>query len=105
MVYTGSDDDEELDADLFDWDQHNALHIEEEHGVTVDEAEEAFRDLPLLFLRRADTETERRWAFLGRTFAGRLLLVVYTWRNGRIRVVTARPPNGRESNFWSRKRG
>jgi uncharacterized DUF497 family protein len=33
---------------------------------------------------------ERRWALVGMTEGGRLLFVVYTMREGAVRVVTAR---------------
>ncbi len=37
-----------------------------------------------------NVEGERRWAVIGAAADGRVLFVVYTWRHGRIRVVTAR---------------
>ena len=99
-----TDDVDDGPQGRFDWDEHNALHIEEEHGVSVQEAEELFDDDDRLYIRRSDTDTERRWMFIGRTFAGRLLVVIYTWRNRKIRVVTVREPNRRERSFWSRQR-
>lgn len=104
MEYTDEDDDGPQDRFDFDWDEHNALHIEEEHSVSVQEAEELFIDDDRLYIRRSDTATERRWMFIGRTFAGRLLVVIYTWRNDKIRVVTVREPNRGELSFWSRRR-
>jgi uncharacterized DUF497 family protein len=103
MEYTERDGTDEFN-DRFDWDEHNAAHIADEHGVTVEEAEELFDDEQRLFVRRSDTPTESRWMVIGRTFAGRLLVAIYTWRNGKIRVVTVREPNGGESSFWSRRR-
>ena len=105
MEYTERDEDLEGDGESpFHWDDANELHVAE-HGVTPSEAEEIFDDPGRVFLRRSDSPTEHRWVLLGRTFAGRLQVIVYTRRNGRIRVITVRDPNVGESRFWSRRRG
>ena len=38
---------------------------------------------------------ERRWAIVGATEAGRIIVIIYTWRGPRARVVTAYPASGR----------
>lgn len=87
----------------FDWDDANAVHIAR-HGVTPAEAEQVIlgSSLPL------DTEErsgEDRRTELGETTDGRLLLVVWTWRDRRIRVVTAFPANRKWRALWRRIRG
>jgi uncharacterized DUF497 family protein len=97
MVYTSSDDDP------FDWDEYNVEHVAA-HGHEWWETEQIILDPDRLFLQRADTATEDRWVVIGKTESGRVLVVVYTRRGRRIRVITARAPNTREARFFSRRR-
>lgn len=84
----------------FDWDEANAAHIAR-HGVTVAEAEEvlAGASLPLETDERGG---EERHTELGETAEGRLLIVVWTWRRRKIRVVTAFPGNQKWRALWRR---
>jgi uncharacterized DUF497 family protein len=71
----------------FDWNDANVEHIAR-HGIVPQEAEDAVRIEPL----EADVqqhEGESRVLCFGRTKSGRLLSVLYTVRQGRIRVLTA----------------
>jgi hypothetical protein len=74
---------------IFDWNDANITHIAK-HGITPAEAEQVIQNGPfdLTFQRRFE---EPRFAQVGETDLGRILLVVTTWRNGLIRVVTAFP--------------
>jgi uncharacterized DUF497 family protein len=78
-------------AALFDWDNANTYHIAE-HDVTPVEAEQAVLGDPLDTGFYADAEAKERWAFLGQTKLGRILLVVLTLRGKKIRVVSAFEP-------------
>ena len=84
----------------FDWDDANSAHIAR-HGVMRAEAEQVVLgdSMPLETERRSgeDRNTE-----LGETEEGRLLIVVWTWRRRRIRVVTAFPANRKWRNLWKR---
>lgn len=71
----------------FDWDDANIAHIAA-HGVTPAQAEEVIRNSPY-DLDEQDFEGETRFAQIGETNSGRILLVVLTLRTDRIRVVTA----------------
>ena len=86
----------------FDWDSANMAHIAR-HGVAASEAEDVIRggSVPIGAEERGD---ERRHAELGVTSSGRLLIVVWTWRKRRIRVVTAFPANRKWRAFWMRSR-
>jgi uncharacterized DUF497 family protein len=71
----------------FEWDAQSRRHIPR-HGITPQEAEEAVLIEPL----EADVqrhESEERVLCFGRTGSGRLLTVLYTERQAKIRVVTA----------------
>ena len=86
-----------LGDDRFEWDEANANHIWDEHRVSVGEAEEAFDD-PGRVTRGSNVRTERRVVVVGRTYNGRILTVIVTFRSGLVRVVTAR-----EANKWEKQ--
>jgi uncharacterized DUF497 family protein len=71
----------------FDWDDANRQHIAR-HGVSVFEAEEAFRG-PTLDLDRYTVFGEVRYEDLGATASGRILKLVTTDRSGLVRIMTA----------------
>ncbi len=71
----------------FDWDEANRGHIAR-HGVTVEEAEEAFNS-DTLELGFDFIDEEERIEELGATANGRILRIVTTIRGDKVRVVTA----------------
>jgi uncharacterized DUF497 family protein len=86
---------------MFDWDNANTDHIGL-HGVTIEESEEALLDRHRIFDQTQFTD-ERRWAVIGRTETGRVLVVVFTRRGSVIRVVTARDALPRERRRYRRR--
>ncbi len=87
----------------FRWDQANTDHIAL-HRVTPAEAEQVIDGASLPIETEGRGGEERRTE-LGQTAAGRLLVVVWTWRRRRIRVVTAFPASGRWRALWRRVKG
>ena len=87
---------------VFEWDTANIAHIAQ-HNITPEEAEQVIRggSLPVSSEER---EGEERHAELGETAAGRLLIVVWTLRGQRVRVVTAFPASRKWNAFWRRIR-
>lgn len=77
----------------FDWDEGNLPHVAL-HGVTPDEVEQVFFSNPLEFEGRI-VEGEERFLIVGATDAGRILNVVWTERDGKIRTVTAYESKGK----------
>lgn len=73
----------------FDWDQANTDHLAR-HRVEPAETEQVLANNPLI-METSERKGEVRTVCLGRTDAGRALIVVYTKRGGQIRVVTAYP--------------
>jgi len=92
------------DHSPFDWDDENVDHAQR-HDVEWWEAEEALADPKRVPLAPAPNNREVRRAFVGMTEAGRLLVVVYTHRGDRIRVVTARRPSDHEARLYRRGKG
>ena len=68
------------------------------HGITFEQAKQVFAD-PLAMEMLDDAAEEERWRLLGRAAAG-ILMVVYTERAGRIRIISARPAEKREREAY-----
>lgn len=90
-------------ASHFDWDGANRAHLSR-HDVAPAEAEQVVLggSLPLEIEERSG---EDRHTELGETSAGRLLLVVWIWRRGKVRVVTAFPAKRKWRALWRRIKG
>ena len=85
----------------FDWDEGNLLKNWEKHSVTPAECEQVFFNRPLLAQpdeRHSSAET--RFYLLGKADAGRCLFVVFTIREQRIRVISARDQSRRERRSY-----
>ena len=87
----------------FDWDDANTAHIAR-HGITVDEAEDVIMGASIP-IESGIRGGEDRHTELGETASGRLILVVWTWRRRKIRVVTAFPAKRKWNALWKSFRG
>ena len=74
----------------FEWDENKAHSNIQKHGVTFEEAAEAFLD-PFYQTGDASTDDEQRDFIIGYALSQRLLLAVYTERGERRRIISARP--------------
>jgi len=79
----------QLQGVKFEWDENKAQSNIEKHGVTFEEAAEAFFDP---FYQWGDTSVndEQRNFIIGYSLSQRLLLVVYTERGERTRIISGR---------------
>ena len=93
-----------LDENLeFDWDKGNQYKSLLKHGVTTKEIERAFANDP--FTTREDkkhSQKERRFKCMGKTNEGRLLFIVFTLRNNKIRAISARPMSEKERYIYEK---
>lgn len=71
----------------FDWDAENTRHLKR-HRVTPAEFEELIGGDPM-YLEYETHSAEERYKVLGVTRAGRVLIGIWTPREGRVRAVTA----------------
>jgi uncharacterized DUF497 family protein len=78
-----------LERVLFDWDDGNIRHLAR-HNVSPHEAEECYRNDPLLIEEQL-ISGEGRYLALSETDAMRRLAFVFTIRQERIRIITAYP--------------
>jgi uncharacterized DUF497 family protein len=76
----------------FEWDHQKAAANEQKHDVTFQEAVEVFADDYSSTVPEPDHSLgEARFVIFGRTVAGRFLVVSFTDRDDRIRIINARP--------------
>lgn len=90
------------EADGFEWDPGNAAKNWVRHEVTQAECEQVFFNEPLVVAGDAlHSRGESRHFALGRTDADRKLMVVFTLRGTKVRVISARPMSRRERKVYS----
>ncbi len=86
-----------MGAPTFEWNPAKAAANFKKHGVSSEEAVTAFQD-PLAKIH-ADPDhsgPERREILIGHSSTPRLVLVAFTDRRGKIRLISARPVTRRE---------
>ncbi|MHB1273764.1 MAG: BrnT family toxin [Rhodanobacter sp.] len=84
-----------------EYDSAKAEANKRKHGVSFADAEQALRDPNAATMEDPDAEDEPRFVTLGMDAAGRLLLVVWTPRGDRVRVVSARKASRQETNIYA----
>jgi uncharacterized DUF497 family protein len=85
----------------FDWDEGNRLKNTIKHQVNCAEAEQIFVHEPLVIIPDAKhSGSERRYMAWGYTNIKRYLTVIYTVRNDKIRVISARDINKSERKIY-----
>lgn len=75
----------------FDWDEKKAQLNVKKHRIEFEEAKAVFRD-PLAYIFDDEWHSigEKREIIIGRDDKNRLLLVCFTERNRKIRIISAR---------------
>ncbi|MEZ5553806.1 MAG: BrnT family toxin [Pseudomonadales bacterium] len=81
----------------FEWDPAKEMQNIRKHDVSFHEAQSAFADSLSMTIPDPDnSDGERRFVLLGMTSEGRLVVVPYTERGDRIRIISARLATRRE---------
>ncbi|HEX8267232.1 MAG TPA: BrnT family toxin [Pyrinomonadaceae bacterium] len=89
----------------FDWDAEKEESNLKKHGVTFDEARTVFDDLFYVDLYDpAHSENEHRFLIVGESNQKRLLIVSYTERNEKVRIISARELTPKERRNYEQGR-
>jgi len=81
----------------FEWDGAKAASNLDKHGVGFEEALTVFDDpLATIFDDEEHSNREPREIIVGHSDQGRLVLVIFTERSERVRIISARPATRRE---------
>ena len=76
----------------FEWDPVKARQNLREHGISFDEATTVFQDTLSITIADPDhSDSEIRFVDIGISHHRELLVVSYTERKDRIRIISARP--------------
>jgi len=89
----------------FDWDEGNIEKNWRKHKVHFKEAEEIFLNKPLrIFPDPKHSKKEERYVAFGITDERKKLTVVFTLRNEKIRVISARDQSKKERRQYAKKK-
>ncbi len=87
----------------FEWDSLKAETNLKKHGVSFEEASTVFYDTTALEMSdERHSRDETRWILLGSSFANRLLVVIFTLRDGKIRIISARSASKKERKRYEK---
>jgi uncharacterized DUF497 family protein len=87
----------------YEWDESKARANLRDHSIDFADAATVFDD-DLALTVPNDTAPEERYDTLGMDAMGRLLVVVYTWRGDRIRIISARKATETEHRNYDKVR-
>jgi len=88
----------------FNWDKGNVDKNWKKHKVHFKEAEEVFFNHPLkIFPDKGHSGKEKRFLALGKTNLKRKLSIIFTLRENRIRIISARNQSRKERRYYEKK--
>lgn len=83
----------------YEWDSNKARSNYKKHGVRFADAVGVFEDENAITIQD-DSKSEERFVTIGRDFLRRILVVVYTFRDVVIRIISARRATARERRMY-----
>jgi hypothetical protein len=85
----------------FEWDTHNSEKIRTRHNVTPGECEQIFFNIPVVAGDdEKHSENENCFYVLGQTDSGRFLFPVFTIREDKLRIISARDMKKKERRAY-----
>ncbi len=87
--------------DGFIWDEGNKHKSFLKHGIAPLEAEEVFYNPNFLSTDVTHSQHEQRYRLLGRTNKDKVLIVAFTVRNNKARVISSRLANKKERTMYA----
>lgn len=94
-----------MDELKFNWDQWKIQKNEEKHGISKLEAESTFFDKELKVFDdiKHSTSREKRWICFGKSGYHNILMIAFTKRNRKIRIISARKASRKERKVYEEK--
>ena|SRR5260221_14539325 len=87
----------------FEWDIWNIDKSYNKHGISPNESEEIFLDEDVKIEKDLKhQQQEKRFIAIGKTTENKLLFVIFTIRNDKIRIISARTANKKEREVYNR---
>ena len=92
------------DSIKFNWDKGNINKSLKKHNISNEEAEEVFVNQPIVLLEDEEhSKVETRQMILGKTDKKKLLSIIFTTRNKKIRIISARKMSRKERKLYEEK--
>ena len=88
---------------VYEWDPDKAKLNQKVHGVDFADVGGVFEDDEAITIEDVNAEEEQRFITLGMDFLGRLLVVIYTYRGDKIRLISARKATKKESKEYEKR--
>lgn len=87
----------------FDWDEANRFKSWKKHKISYNECEEVFFNAPLRIIHdEKHSINEKRFLALGKTNRAKQLMISFTIRKNKLRVISARIQNKKERNEYEK---
>jgi len=88
---------------VFDWDQWNIQKNEIKHGISAFEAESVFYDEShKIFLDIKHSLNEKRYILYGKSIYHKILMLAFTVRNTKVRIISARVASKKERTIYEK---
>jgi len=84
----------------YEWDENKAASNLRKHDILFSDAVAVFEDEMALSREDIDSFEEQRFVLTGIDFMARILTVVYTYRYGTIRLISARRATKKERKTY-----
>tara|TARA_B100000959_G_scaffold244599_1_gene268638 strand:- start:2402 stop:2677 length:276 start_codon:yes stop_codon:yes gene_type:complete len=89
----------------FEWDPSKARKNLQKHGISFSEAATVFGDsLSVTFSDPDHSVRENRYIITGLSSTGQVLLIAHTYRNNRIRIISARKATRQERKYYEEEK-
>ncbi len=85
-----------------EWDPAKARSNLAKHGISFSDAEAVFDDMFAISVPDTGPHGEERFIAIGDDARGRVVVVVYTYRSGRLRIVSARRASRSERDDYEK---
>jgi hypothetical protein len=86
----------------YEWDAQKATSNSRKHGIEFADAVGVFSDALAITIKDNDPD-EERFITIGVDFLLRVLVVVYAWRDDRIRIISARKATPSEQQTYEKR--
>ena len=84
----------------FDWDSNNQAKIRLKHGIIYLEAEQVLFNSPIVREDIKHSNDEQRFQVIGQSQIGKILYVIFTVRDKKIRIISARTADKQERQTY-----
>jgi uncharacterized DUF497 family protein len=88
----------------YQWDPKKAASNLKKHGIDFADAISVLEDDWALTIKHQYEEDEERFATVGMDLLGRIVVIVYTYRNDDIRIISARKATKKERKVYEKRR-